>query len=502
VTVPYRIERWHVVLAAGVALVVALTAIAIAATRSEPARVIAADDAAVQAAEDARRLPDADVREVTLTAAPSTIRIGELDVDTWAFNGQVPGPEIRLNAGDVLRARVENRLPDPLTIHWHGIDLRADMDGVPEVSQGPIEPGDDFTYEFTVPDPGTFFYHSHVGVQLDRGLYGPQIINDQVEHLVYDREITLVHDHRLDGVDGTPDDVLTRLRTESAPHGDMRGMGHGTMGGTPGSPLGADTGDVDYPLFLSNGRPPDDPQELMLETGDRVRLRMINAASDTAFRVAVGGIGLTITHTDGRPIVPVDTDAVLLGMGERYDAVVTIPDSAAYPIVATAEGKDGQALTWLRAGPGSVPSADVEPAELAGRLLSLDDLAADPSISLDSTPPARTYRVPLTGGMHSYEWGVNGEKSDEVTMPVRQAERIRLILENNTMMWHPMHLHGQPFQVQVAGGAGPLKDTVNIAPMDRITVEFDATNPGPWMLHCHNIYHAETGMHTMINYVS
>jgi FtsP/CotA-like multicopper oxidase with cupredoxin domain len=497
---PSRLERWHVVVAAGVALVLTTAAIAIIVTRTQPVQVVTADGPAVQVAETERRSSDAEVVAVTLTAAPTTVRIGDRVVETWTFNGQLPGPELRLTAGDVLRARVENRLPDQLTVHWHGIDLRADMDGVPHVSQQPIAPGEDFTYEFVVPNAGTYFYHSHVGVQLDRGLYGPLIVDDPTEDLAYDREYTVLLDDWLDGLAGTPDQALSRLQSEGMSHGDMGGMHHGA-GGTADSPLGSDTGDVDYPYFLSNGRTPDDPEELAVIPGERVRLRMINAASDTAFRVALGGAELTVTHTDGRPVLPVETDAVLLGMGERYDALVTITDPGVFALVASAEGKDGQAVALLRSGAGESPPPDVEPAELAGRLLTLDDLEADPAVALDDSDPDRTYRVQLTGGMHSYEWGVDGGEVDGIPMPVREGERVRLILENDTMMWHPVHLHGQPFQVQVAGGGGPVKDTVNVAPFDQVTVDFVADNPGTWMLHCHNIYHAETGMHTLINYI-
>jgi len=169
--------------------------------------------------------------------------------------------------------------------------------------------------------------------------------------------------------------------------------------------------------------------------------------------------------------------------------------------VASAEGKDGQAVALLRSGAGESPPPDVEPAELTGRLLTLDDLQADPAVSLGDSEPDRTYRVQLTGGMHTYEWSVDGGEVDGIPMPVREGERVRLVLENDTMMWHPMHLHGQPFQVQVAGGGGPVKDTVNVAPFDQLTVDFVADNPGTWMLHCHNVYHAETGMHTVINYI-
>ncbi|MBS3940761.1 MAG: multicopper oxidase family protein [Actinobacteria bacterium] len=513
-------RRWWF-LTAGAAAVVVAAAIALVG-RPATVQAIAADAPEVAAFEAERRDASAPVREVTLTAVPATVRIGDTEVETWTFNQQLPGPEVRVAAGQVLRARVENRLPEPLTIHWHGVDLRADMDGVPDLTQPPIAPGEDFTYEFTVPDPGTFIYHSHVGMQLDRGLYGALIVDDPDEQAVVDRELTLVLDDWLDGIDTTPDEMLDQLRQGGAPH-DMGDMGMGGdqphdmgamgemdmddmdmpsgMGSTAASPLGPDAGDVDYPMYLINGQPPEAPQIVDVEPGERLRLRLVNVGSDTAFRVAVAGTPLSVTHTDARPVLPVEADAVLLGMGERYDVLITVPGEGLVPVVADAEGKDGQTMLLLRAGPGELPPPDVRPAELAGRLLTYDDLQADPTVSLGDGVPDRTYRVRLTGDMASYEWGVEPNVPDGEAMTVREGERVRLIFDNQTMMFHPMHLHGQPVQIQGANGPGPLKDNVIVGPMEQITVDFIADNPGPWALHCHNIYHAEAGMQTVLQYV-
>lgn len=519
-----RPSRWFI--AAGVAAVAVVAGILLARPPASSG-AIAAGDREVSQLEAERRDPAAPVREVTLTASPATVRIGDRDVETWAFDQQIPGPEVRLAAGEVLRARVQNRLPDPLTIHWHGVDLRADMDGVPDVTQPPIAPGEDFTYEFTVPDPGTFIYHSHVGMQLDRGLYGALIVDDPDEEGSVDRDLTLVVDDWLDGIDTTPDQMLDQLRQGGAPHdmGEMdvddMGMGGdqphdmGAMGGTDmddmnmpagmgataTNPLGPDTGDVDYPLYLINGQPPEMPQIVDVEPGERIRLRLINVGSDTAFRVAVGGGRLNVIQTDGRPVLPVDVDAVLLSMGERYDVLVTVPEEGVFPVVADAEGKDGQAMVLLRSGPGELPPPDVRPDELSGRLLTYDDLQADPTVSLGDGSPDRTYRVRLTGDMAAYEWGVEPDIDDGELMTVREGERVRLIFDNQTMMFHPMHLHGQPVQIQGANGPGPLKDNVIVGPMEQVTVDFIADNPGPWALHCHNIYHAEAGMQTVLQYV-
>jgi len=478
----------------------------------------------VVAAEQARRPADAVVHKVTLTAAPATIDVGGRKVKTWAFNGTVPGPEIRLRAGEVLRATVRNRLPDPLTIHWHGIALRNDMDGVPDVIQKPIPAGGDFVYEFTAPDPGTYFYHPHTGTQLDRGLYAPLIVEDPEAPVAYDRDYPVLLDDWIDGTGMTPDDVLARLKASGGQmSGGRSGMGNGGMGmggmgmgdqasaGSMGAspmlrsaeqPLGDDTGDVDYPLYLINGRSPTQPTELATAPGERVRLRLVNAGSDTPFRVAVGGSRMTVIATDGFPVQPVTVDTILLGMGERYDVIITAPKAGASPVVAVAEGKDARALAVLRSGPGATPRPDSNPSEIHGRLLSLDDLHATPQVALPAQEPDRTYRAALIGDMASYRWGIAATEDDGITLPVREGQRIRLVIENHTMMWHPIHLHGQTFQVATRNGTGPRKDTVIVPAMGTVTVELTANNPGQWVLHCHNTYHAEAGMLTTLSYVS
>ena len=488
----------------------------------EAARIVGPADPLVATIEQARRPENATVRDVTLTAAPASVDLGDRTVETWAFNGTVPGPEIRLRAGEVLRAQVRNQLPDPLTIHWHGIALRNDMDGVPGVTQESIEPGAEFVYEFTAPDPGTYFYHPHTGTQLDRGLYAPLIVEEPAAPAEYDEDFTVMLDDWIDGTGQTPDDVLARLRSgvnqmEEPAEDDMGGMDmdmSGTgMGGTaaPGmdmdessgeGPLGDDTGDVEYPVYVINGRTPTSPAEFAVAPGDRVRLRLVNAGSDTPFRVAVGGSQLTVIATDGFPVDPVTVDTLLLGMGERYDVLVTVPGSGAVPLVAAAEGKDAQALAVLRSGPGDSPAPDVSPAELGGQLLTLADLQATPEAALPPATPDRTYRAALTGDMASYGWGIAASEEGGTTLPVRQGERVRLVIENQTMMWHPIHLHGQTFQVATGDGVGPRKDTVIVPAMGTVTVDLVADNPGQWALHCHNISHAEAGMMTVLSYVA
>ena len=463
-----------------------------------------------QRPQEERRQPGDRPDAVRLLAAPATVDLGGRAVKAWAFNGELPGPELRLRAGQVVRVRLENRLPAATTVHWHGIALRNDMDGVPGVTQPPVEPGQGFDYEFTVPDPGTYFYHPHVGLQVDRGLYGPLVVEDPNEIVGYDREAVLLLDDWTIGVGPTPEQFLARLQRDGMHHAQMSGMSgmkHSAGDMTTGdsrNPLGADAGDVRHPLYLVNGRPPSSPTVLKGRPGERIRFRIVNAAADTAFRLALGGHRLKVTHADGFPVRPVTGDALLLGMGERYDAVVTLGDGV-FPLVALAEGKQAQAFAVVRTGRGAAPRAGVRPAELDRWLLTVADLDADRAVDLGGRPIGRTHRLVLVGDMQRYRWTINGRAHHRgPPLQVREGERVRLVFENRSPMWHPMHLHGHTFQLQRAVNLrpGPRKDTVIVRPAERVAVEFEADNPGRWMVHCHNAYHQAAGMMTTLGYVS
>ncbi len=437
-----------------------------------------------------------------LTAAPATVDLGGVQVQTWAFDGQLPGPEIRLARDEVLRAELRNGLPQPTTIHWHGIALRNDMDGVPDLTQPPVAPQSRFSYEFAVPDAGTYFFHPHVGMQLDRGLYAPLVVTDPDEPGDYDLEAVIVLDDWLDGVGGRdPDQRLEQLRSEGMDMGGM-GMGMGGMGGGPRAPLGPDAGDVDHPYYLINGRIGTDPVTVQGAPGQRLRLRIINAAADTAFRVALGGHRLTVTHSDGFPVAPAEGDALLIGMGERYDVVVTLADGV-FPLVALAEGKQGQAFALVRTAGGTRPPPEAAPAELAGRLIMAPSLRATESVRLPEREPDRIHELTLGMDMSGYRWTINGQVYGEHDpLPIERGERVRMRFVNRTMMFHPMHLHGHTYQQAVTGsGAGPRKDTSIVLPMQAVEIDIEGDNPGQWLLHCHNSYHMEAGMMTVLSYV-
>ena len=467
---------------------------------SKKASPVPADGPEVDAAEEARRRPGAAVRDLALVAAPLTIDLGGIDATTWGYGAAVPGPEIRIKAGDVIRARFTNQLPEATTVHWHGIALRNDMDGVPDMTQEAVAAGGTFTYEFTAPDPGTFWFHPHVGLHVDRGLYAPLIVEDPAEPGRYDREYVVVLDDWTDGIGQSPELALEDLRAGRGAH-----AAHLAGGGGPQSEyLRSPGGDVSYPLYLLNGRRSSAPVEFQARRGERIRFRIINAASDTPFRVALAGHQLTVTHTDGFPVVPVTVDSLMIAMAERYDVTVTVAGDGAFPLVAVAEAKAAEAMAVVRSGAGAVPRPGFRPPELTGRLLQLSDLAAAEPVRLAQGRPDRTYGVELGGGESGYVWTLNGKPHGQnKPLEVRQGERVRLNFSNTTTMFHPMHLHGHTFQVVNPGGApGARKDTAIVRPDEPVSVEFVADNPGQWMLHCHNNYHQAGGMMLTMSYVT
>ena len=475
----------------------------------------------VEAAERARG--SGPLRRFTLTATEASLDLGGPTVRSWAYDGMLPGRELRITKGDILQLTLANHLPQATTLHSHGVRLRCDMDGVPGLTQSSIRPGADFTYRFAVSHPGTYWVHSHSGMQLDRGLYAPLIVEDPREPLSYDKEWVVVLDDWVDGVDGsTPDAVFAQLShgREMADMGEgHQDSGHAMPGGGAHEPGGRTStgpsrilhgtrsrmlrspgGHVDYPYYLVNGRVPDAPSVFRARPGDRIRLRIINAGGDTAFRVALGGHQMTVTHTDGYPVEHRRTDALLLGMAERYDVLVTAKDGV-FPLVALAEGKNAKALAVLRTGSGRRPGPGVHPAELDGRVVPARRLVPDESVAFCDRAPDRELRFRMTGDMRRFNWSFDHQPySLDQRHPIREGERVRLTLVNSTDMWHPMHLHGHTFGLAGIDAAGARKDTALVLPHRKLVVDFNADNPGLWMLHCHNQYHSESGMMTILGY--
>lgn len=486
---------------AAAAAVVALTACT--SQPSQGAKILPSDPR-VAKAETARPSTGRTVK-ATLSAGVISAIIAGRKVETWGYNGTLTAPTLRVNVGDQLHASVTNDLADATSIHWHGIALRNSADGVPGLTQTGIPTGHAKPYTFKLAAPGTYWYHSHVEMQRERALYGALIVDDPKDTLSYDQEWIVILDDWVDGFAGTPDTILKELSQGMS----MSGMNGMNMGGSSmlmnsnSAYLGGDAGDVKIPVHLINGRSSADPARLISRAGNRIRLRIINAAGDTAYRVGIPDRQLTLTHSDGFPVQHQNVDAVVLGMGERIDALFTVSDSRA-PLVALPEGKTGSVIAQIvdsSVSNGAPVSATIR---LGPVVTDGGRLKAAGTALLQEKQADRTHDLRLTGSMAKYTWGINGRPFDMANpfagaFEVRPGERVRVVFNNETTMWHPMHLHGHTFQI---ANRGARKDTVIVRPKERVTVEFDADNPGQWLAHCHNAYHAARGMMGVFSYVT
>ena len=438
------------------------------------------------------------IKSFDLSARLTQVDLGGTLAQTWTYGDLLPGKIIRVNKGDRVKIAFNNELPVPTSVHWHGLAIRNDMDGVPGVTTPEVPPGRSFNFDFITPDAGTHWFHPHSGTQLDRGLYAPFIVDDPAEKTQYQREWILILDDWSDGVGKNPDEILAELM-----EGDGTGMGGMDMGGMGMGGMGMggmDGGDVTYPMYLINGRPSNDPEIFRAKPGERIRLRIINAAADTIFDCALAQHTMEVTHTDGYPVKPLKTALLQIGMGERYDVIVKLKDGV-FPLVAQAVGKSAMVRALIRTGSGRAPQANFKPSELNAIPLSAQSLEATDEVRLPAKRPDRIQNLVLTGSMNPYVWKINGRTyADTEPLTIGLNETGRLRIRNMSMMPHPMHLHGHTFQLGSAGSSGARKDTVLVPPMAQFDVDFAATNPGQWMIHCHNAYHAEAGMMTRLDY--
>lgn len=438
------------------------------------------------------------VKKFQFTAAETRVDLGgSSEFTAWTYNGEVPGPEIRVKEGEIIRVVLENNLSEPTTIHWHGIPLKNQMDGVPGLTQKAVEPGQNFIYEFEARPAGSFLYHSHAKYQLDQGLYGPLVIEAVRPAFAYDREYTLTLE------DWVMRDGGGTARTLRRPP--MAHM-HGRMGQRPSyGPSEGPLWEPVYDGYAVNGRVGDAIEPLVVTRGDRVRLRLINASSATIYYLRLSGHQLTITHTDGNPIRPVETDVLRIGMGERYDVVFVADNPGHWQMSAYDTGlNEGSLLIPLRYK-GSRQKEAIPPTFERGlRMAEYIDFEARQTTGFKNRRPDRFYEQILGGGMRESYWSINGQiwpLADDLT--VLEKERVRFRYGNHTMMPHPMHLHGHFFRVvnpNLPADRWIAKDTIILDRMQRIDVELDADNPGRWFHHCHNLYHMEAGMANVLAY--
>lgn len=412
------------------------------------------------------------------------------------------GHGLVLEPGQRFRVALENRAGLATLIHWHGQTPPLAQDGVPGLSQPLLPPGQRYDYDYA-PRPGTHWMHSHEGLHEQMLMAAPLIVREADAPRL--REVVvMLHDFTF----ADAAEVFARLGSGHGGHA-LHGGGadHAAHAGHAGHGAGAlaHLHDVEYDAFLANDRTLDDPEVVRVERGERVRLRLINAATATAFVIDAGALAAEAVAVDGNPVAPVKGRRFPLAMGQRLDLMLAMPrESGAWPVLARREGdtartgivfaaKQARVPKLAPAGTARAPAVGVD---LEGRLAARQPLARRPAdrrltVVLGEKPP--------------YVWTLNGATFDErQPLTVRQGERVHLTFENPTSMMHPMHLHGHHFQVIAIGTrrlAGAMRDTVVVpARGGRVTVAFDADNPGEWVLHCHNLYHMAAGMMTTVRY--
>ncbi|MCC7048674.1 MAG: multicopper oxidase family protein [Alphaproteobacteria bacterium] len=433
------------------------------------------------------------------------IEVNGQPASVYGIRGPDGRPGLVLAPGQRFQVRLDNRAGLPTLIHWHGQTPPLVQDGVPGLSQPLLQPDRSYDYDYA-PRPGTHWMHSHEGLHEQLLMAAPLIVHEAGAPAM--REVVvMLHDFTF----ADAAEVFAKLGSGQgghAMHGAMDHSAHaGHAGHSAGPALSAHLHDVEYDAFLANDRTLDDPEVIRVERGERIRLRLINAATATAFIIDAGSLAAQAVAVDGNPVRPLPGRRFPLAMGQRLDLVLTLPrENGAWPVLARREGDTARTGIVL-----ATPSARVARIAPKGRdKAAVADLALERRLvarqALARRAPDRRFKVVL-GEKPPYVWMLNEATFDQrQPLAVRQGERVHLTFENPTSMMHPMHLHGHHFQVIALGGeriAGAMRDTVIVPALGgRVTVAFDADNPGEWMLHCHNLYHMAAGMMTTVKYAA
>jgi FtsP/CotA-like multicopper oxidase with cupredoxin domain len=467
---------------------------------SRRAVMIGALAAGVAPAAGAQTVPGANTG-----AAPAPPTILQLLSQTIVVNGKpasvfaIRQPDgtagITTDVGKRFRVRVENKINEPSLIHWHGLTPPWQQDGVPGISGPPIPPGGSADYDFPLLFGGTFWMHSHQGLQEQLLMAAPLIIRDQRDRPNQQEVVVMLADFSFT----PPQQIFDELRRPKK----MAGMA------APGAPAAAapDLNDVKYDAFLANDRTLADPEVVKVEPGAQVLLRIINSSSMSAYHVDLGQLEGELIAVDGFLVTPITGRSFPVAVAQRLDIRVRIPrDSGAHPILARLEGARNQTGIVLVAGKASVARVP-ELAETTSPALTLDlESRLRAAKPLKARAADRVHTLNLTGDMATYSWSLNNVvwNPNVPPLPIAKGERVELVLVNKTPMPHPMHLHGHEFQVVEIDGKrfpGAVRDTVIVTPGRRVVVAFDANNPGWWAFHCHLLYHLDAGMFTTFRYV-
>lgn len=499
---------------------------------------------------------DAKTVEYDLTISQEPVSFTGSIVEAMTINGSIPGPTLEFSEGDTALIRVHNRMDVETSIHWHGLLLPNREDGVPYLTTLPIMPDTTYTYSFPLKHAGTYWYHSHTGLQEQRGVYGSIVIRPQQEIIEADREYVLVLS---DWTDEDPHEVLRTLKRGSEYYSLKKGAVQSLLGSLQAGAIGdtlhrswirmppMDITDVAYDQFLINGQ---QEHNLPANPGEKVRLRIINAGASSYFYLQSAAGPLKVVAADGLNVSPVSLDRFLIAIAETYDVLVTIPeDGGAFEFRATAQ--DGSGMTSLFIGSGErhlaadipkpnlykmdhgsmggemkmpvvVPTGSdkkhdkdgsmampghTEVGSMTGMnmerpLAPYAHLKSPKPTSLDTSKELREITLTLTGDMERYVWSFDDKiltEADVIT--IRRGENVRIAFDNKTMMHHPIHLHGHFFRVvNKHGEYSPLKHTVDIPPLGKQVIEFYANEEKDWFLHCHILYHMKVGMARVVHY--
>ena len=530
--------------------------------------------------------------DIALSIGHTPFSVGGKTGHAVTVNGTLPGPILRLKEGQRVRLAVKNTLAEESSIHWHGILLPFQMDGVPGVSFPGIKPGQTYNYEFEVKQSGTYWYHSHSGMQEAMGLYGAIVIDpagpDPVavnrEHVILLADWSFMHPHT----------ILRKLKAQGGYFNMQKQTLSGLIKGQDQSAAErrmwagmrmdpTDISDVTGSTyhFLVNGHDSGANWTGLFTPGERVRLRIINASAMTNFNVRLPGLPMTVIAADGQNVQPVETDEFQIGIAETYDVIVEPREDRAYGFIAEAIDRSGQVRATLAprmgmiapipalrdrplltmkdmgmgdmdmAGGGDMKGMDMSGGDMAGMdhsatgggAMNMRDPDVAPQVKLgpgvatlspmpmdrtgerptglekidhrvltykdlkslvpnpDARKPSREIDIHLTANMERYMWSFDGEKFSERTEPIafRHMERVRVNLINDTMMPHPIHLHGHFFEV-VTGNPGyhPLKHTVNVLPGGKVSFDLTADGLGDWAFHCHMLLHMHAGMFRVV----
>lgn len=533
-----------------------------------------------------------------LTIDHKTVNLTGKDVTGMVINDGIPGPTLRFKEGKHAVIKVTNNMDVETSVHWHGLLLPNYMDGVPYLTTPPIRSGKTLTYDFPLTHSGTYWYHSHTGLQEQRGVYGSIIIEPKEQTLEYDKDLVLVLS---DWTDENPNQILKNLKRHNEWYGYKVGNAPSLLksikSGTVGSQLklwsmkmpGMHISDIPYDAFLVNGK--EEQIYDKFQPGEKLRIRVINAGASSYFWLNVAGGHLNIVSADGIDVQPVHAPKVLIGLAETYDFIVEVKEGQSLEFQATAQDVTGSASAFIGSGEKvyaeDIPKPDYQEmgarmaemhgggghdmslrAEEVGKMTRIDHSTMDHgtmemdhskmnmnedsnkkeeasheghqmggtemmdhsehNMSDDPTAPMtmwdvgysnsilkskekttihsgdslRSLTFNLTGNMWRYTWSINGDvlsASDKIK--IKKGEVVQITLNNTTMMHHPMHLHGHFFRVLNGNGEySPLKHTVDVPPMSRITIEFEANEEKDWFFHCHVLYHMKAGMARIFSY--